>query len=430
MTDLLAGIRVLDFTLAAVGPFASRVLADLGAEVIHVEFPRARWADVAEQPDTRFSSAITDGTATRGEQLFLHTNGGKQSLAVNLKDPRGVQIIWDLIPSTDIVVENMTPRVMQGLGLSYATLSEINPKLVMCSLSGFGQAGLDGDLGRPCSDPTAQAMSGMNWSTGERDGKPYAVGGGIGDPISSLSGVIGILAALNGRHTTGKGQHIDVSMVEANLFVDCTTLPAVAMASSAEHAPFRNGQQNSYTFPMGPFECTGGYVSIQAPGSGPGSPWARLCALMDREDLVTTEGFRTDADRLQRTPEVIAIIEGWLCSLPSREAALEHLAEARISAGPVLSHEEILTHPFFEERGTFGSVDYPEIGPVGVVQPPYKFSDAAAHVRGRAPEMGEHNRAILSDTLGMTDAQIEELMADNVLVESPAAGRNRALAPS
>ena len=274
-------------------------LADLGAEVIHVEFPRARWADVAEEPESRFTPELIK--TSRADQLFLHCNGGKSSLAVNLKDARGVQLIWDLIPHIDIVVENMTPRVMQGLGLSYTTLSEINPSLLMCSLTGFGQQGLDGDLGRPCSDPTAQAMSGLNWATGEREpGPPYAIGGGIGDPITSVTGVMGILAALVGRHTTGKGQHIDISMVESNLFVDCVVLPPVVMAGSAEGAPYRNGQQNSFTFPMGPFKCTGGYLSIQAAGSGEGSPWARLCGLMGREDMVTDERFDSDAARLDQ----------------------------------------------------------------------------------------------------------------------------------
>ena len=424
MTDLLAGVRVLDFTLGAVGPFCTRILADLGAEVIHVEFPRARWADVAEEPESRFTPELIK--TSRADQLFLHCNGGKSSLAVNLKDARGVQLIWDLIPHIDIVVENMTPRVMQGLGLSYTTLSEINPSLLMCSLTGFGQQGLDGDLGRPCSDPTAQAMSGLNWATGEREpGPPYAIGGGIGDPITSVTGVMGILAALVGRHTTGKGQHIDISMVESNLFVDCVVLPPVVMAGSAEGAPYRNGQQNSFTFPMGPFKCTGGYLSIQAAGSGEGSPWARLCGLMGREDMVTDERFDSDAARLDHRDEVIATVEGWLCSLESREKALELLAVERISAGPVLSHEEMLTHSFFKQRETFGKVHYPGLGDVGVVEPPFKFSDADAFVRGRAPEMGEHTREILSRFLDLSDEKIEELMAENVLTESVGAKRLR-----
>ena len=423
MTDLLGGLRVLDFTLAAVGPFCSRILADLGAEVIHVEYPLTRWADVAEQPESRFEAERLRKTGA--DRLFLHTNGGKKSLAVNLKDPRGVKIIWDLIPQVDVVVENMTPRVMRGLGLSYVTLSDINPSLVMCSLTGFGQEGIDGDLGRPSSDPIAQAMSGMNWNTGDRDGPPYAVGGGIGDPITAINGVVGILAALVGRNATGRGQYIDISMVESNLFVDCTIAPAVAMFGTQEGAPYRNGQNQSYTFPMGTFKATGGYISIQAHGAGEDSPWARLCGLMGREDLVENPEFRSDQDRLQHTGEVVGTVEGWLCSLSSRDEALALLASERITAGPVLSQEEMLSHPWFIQRGTFGKIEYPGLGEVGVVEPPFRFSDAQAYVRGRAPEMGEHTREILSQYLGMDERALEELQAEKVIFESAAAVRAR-----
>jgi CoA:oxalate CoA-transferase len=411
--DLLGGIRVLDFTTAAVGPFCSRILADLGAEVIHVEWPRRRWAAAGSGKDARFTRETLQ---TSGGVLFLHCNGGKSSLAVNLKDPRGIQIIWDMIPTTDVVVENFTPRVMQGLGLGYPTLNEINPRLVMCSMTGFGQQGLDGDTGRPCSDPTAQAMSGLNWITGERDGPPYAIGGGLGDTMTSMTGATAILAALLHRQTSGRGQHIDLSMVESCAYLDCTVLPSV-VANDGINRYFRNGQQNSYTFPMGPFKITGGYISIQAPGSGPDSPWGRLCTLMGREDLLGDERLRDDASRLQYTDEVIGYVETWLCSLASREEGLALLGEARISSGPVLSQEEMLTYPLYQQRGTFGKVQYPGLGDVGVVQPPFKFSDARAFVRGRAPEAGEHTRPLLRSWLGKTDEEIEELITSGVLYE-------------
>jgi crotonobetainyl-CoA:carnitine CoA-transferase CaiB-like acyl-CoA transferase len=421
--DLLGGIRVLDFTTAAVGPFCSRILADLGADVIHVEFPRARWAAAGTGRDARFTPETLQ---TSGGILFLHCNGGKSSLAVNLKDPRGVRIIWDMIPTTDVVVENFTPRVMQGLGLGYAALSEINPLLVMCSLTGFGQHGLDGDTGRTCTDPIAQAMSGLNWITGERDGPPYAIGGGLGDTITAMTGATAILAALVHRQQSGRGQHIDLSMVEACAYLDCTVLPSVA-ANNGVNRYFRNGQQNSYTFPMGPFKATGGYISIQAPGAGPDSPWGRLCTLMGREDLLADERLRDDTSRLNHSQEVIGYVETWLCSLSSREEGLALLGAARISSGPVLSQEEMLEYPLYQRRGTFGTVAYPGLGDVGVVEPPFKFSDARAFVRGRAPEMGEHTRAILASRLGKSDAEIDGLIQSGVLYERAAAPTETAM---
>ena len=423
---LLANIRVLDFTLAAVGPFCTRILCDLGAEVIHVEWPRVRWAAAGDDREpSRFRPEVIRGSEATGERdkLFLHANGGKKSLAINLKQPRGVDLVRRLVGISDVVVENMTPRVMRSFGLDYSALRVINPDLVMCSLSGFGQAGIDDDESRPCTDPVAQAMSGISWITGERLGPPYAIGGGIGDTSASIVGAAAILAALLGRQRTGQGQYIDLSMIEALAYLDCTVLPSVAMSGISR--TFRNGQQNSYTFPMGPFRASGGYLSIQAPGAGPDSPWGRLCSLMGRADMVDDDRFFDDARRLQHTDEVIAVIEQWLCSLEDRDAALLLLASERISAGPVLSQEEMLTHQFFQDRAMFGSVDYPEVGPVTVVEPPFKFSNASAQVRGVAPEMGEHGRDICRGLLKLSDDEVTELYAADVLYESEGARRRQ-----
>jgi len=360
-----------------------------------------------------------DGDLKPDAQLFIHTSGGKKSLAVNLKKPAGVDLIRALLPAVDVVVENMTPRVMRGFGLDYPAMAAINPRLVMCSLTGFGQQGLDGDLSRPCTDPVAQAMSGISWLTGERDGPPYTVGGGLGDTVTSMTGVAAILAALVGRTRTGMGQFIDLSMVEALLYLDCIALPEALMNGSTR--VFRNGQQNSYLFPMGTFKATGGYIALQAPGEGPDSPWGRLCHLMDRDDMVEDERFRDDLHRLDHTRDVVGAIEEWLAQFDDLEGPLLLLASERISGGPVLSQTEMVSHSFFAERGTFGKVDYPELGPIGIVQPPFKFSNANARVRGPAPEVGEHTREILRSYLGLSDDKIDGLFEAEVLYESDGA---------
>jgi CoA:oxalate CoA-transferase len=420
--DLLAGVVVLDFTLAAVGPFCSRVLADLGAEVIHVEWPRYRWggASVGDE-ETRFSPELVADPGERGSQLFLHTNGGKRSLAVNLKEPDGVALIKAMIPSVDVVVENMTPRVMRGFGLDYETLSAINPRLVMCSLTGFGQDGLDGDTARSCTDPVALAMSGLSWITGERDGAPYAVGGGLGDSVTSMTGVVAILAALFGRQATGRGQFIDIAMVEALAYVDCTALPEALMCG--RETVFRNGQQGSYTFPMGPFRGTGGFVAIQAPGAGPESPWGRLCLLMGRTDMLEDPRYENDYVRLDHVADVVDAVERWLCSFDDVETPLVLLGAERISSGPVLAPIDLPDHPYFVERGTFTEVDYPEVGPVTVMRPPFRFSHADARVRGVAPEMGEGTRVVVAELGGLSAEEIDDLFARGVLFESAGARR-------
>ena len=426
--DLLAGTVVLDFTLAAVGPFCARVLADLGAEVIHVEWPRFRWggASVGDE-ETRFTKALITEPGERGSQLFLHTNGGKRSLAVNLKEPDGVELVKSMIPSVDVVIENMTPRVMRGFGLDYEALAAINPRLVMCSLTGFGQQGLDGDTARSCTDPVALAMSGLSWITGERDGVPYAVGGGLGDSVTSMTGVVAVLAALLGREHTGRGQYIDISMVESLAYVDCTALPEALMCG--RETVFRNGQQGSYTFPMGPFRGTGGFVAIQAPGAGPESPWGRLCILMGRADMLDDDRYRTDYDRLDHVDDVIAAVERWLCEFDDVETPLVLLGAERISSGPVLAPRDLPAHRFFAERGTFTTIDYPDVGPVTVMRPPFRFSDADARVRGIAPEMGEHGRDVAARLAGLDPAAVEALFARGVLFESAGARRRNERPP-
>lgn len=421
-TDLLAGIRVLDFTLAAVGPFCTRVLRDLGAEVIHVEWPRARYDGQEFDPDaTRFRRDQMLAN-NQSDQLFAHVNAGKKSLAINLKSSEGLDLIREFVGSCDVLVENMTPRVMQNLRLTYAELKRLNPRIVMCSMSGFGQAGLNGDTTKPCSDPIAQAMSGLSWLTGEREGYPYAIGGGIADTITSLTGVSAILAALVSRNTTGEGQYVDLAMVESVAYVDCTSLPYTAMTGRQIGA--RNGAQNSYQSPMGPLKARDGYLSIQAYGEGPDSPWGRVARLCGRLDMIDDPRYRTDADRVVNSVDVVAAIETWLASLPSRDVALTLFDAERILCAPILSQMDMLSHPYFAERGTFGDVEYPGLGPVKMVQPPFKFSDANAYVRGPAPEMGEHSRELLADVLGLDDTRFQQLVEAGAVFES-AAGRAR-----
>ena len=423
---ILEGVTVLDFTLAAVGPFCSRILADMGAEVIKVEWPQARGRAADDSPLGRFSP---EGVESGAHILFLHCNGGKKSVCIDMKTPRGLELVRSLVEKADVVVENFTPHVMLGFGLDYPNLAGLNPGIIMCSLSGYGKDGLPFYPDHPCTDPIAQAMGGLSWITGPRDGPPYAIGGGIGDTVASMAGAIAIGFALFHRQRTGIGQYIDLSMVEASLFVDCTTMPYVA-ANDGATMFFRNGQQNTYTFPMGPLRAKEGYIAIQAPGTGLDSAWGRLCVAMGREELLDDPRYLTDRARIEHTSEVVSLIEGWFQSFPDDDAILVVLAEARISSGPVLSQAQILQHPFFEARGSIQTVEYPELGPVKVVEPPYKFSDTPAWVRGPAPQPGEHNGEVLMKYLGLSAQDVEALTRQGVLYESEAArGRQRGQHP-
>jgi crotonobetainyl-CoA:carnitine CoA-transferase CaiB-like acyl-CoA transferase len=411
---LLEGVKVLDFTAAFVGPFCSRIMADMGAEVIKVERP------VRDDPG-RFNP---DTMNTRNGASFLHLNGGKKSLCVDLKTDRGLEIVHSLVKQVDVFVENFTPHVVRSYGLDYPNLRALNPGIIMCSMTGYGQEGLAGNPEHVCTDPIAQAMAGLNWITGERGGDPYTIGGGIGDTITGMTGALAIGYALFHRQRTGLGQFIDLSMIESVLFLDSLGMPHVA-ANNGIPIHYRNGKQNTYTFPMGVLKAPEGYIAIQAPGQGPASAWGRLCALMGREDMLEDPRYKTDDDRLARRDEVVKIIEDWLGTMPDDDAALTVLAEARISSGPVLSHTQIYEHPHFRARGAFQPMEYPELGQIEVVSPPYKFSETPAKVAGPAPQLGEHNYDVLAAYLGMSTGEVQDLTDQGVLFETEAAQKRR-----
>ena len=420
MPGLMDGVKVLDFTTAFVGPFCSRIMADMGADVIKVERPSSDPRNRYDQPD-RFTP---EGIKTSNGISYLHLNGGKRSLSVDLKDPRGLELIRSLVKQVDIFVQNFTPHVVRSYGLDYPNLRALNPGIIMCSMTGYGSEGFGGNPEHVCTDPIAQAMSGLNWITGERGGDPYTIGGGIGDTITGTMGAMAVGYALFYRERTGVGQHIDLSMIESLLFMDSTAMPYVA-ANKGAAIHHRNGKQNTYTFPMGVLKAKEGYIVLQAPGEGPESAWGRLCMLMDRPDLIEEPLYKTDADRIARTEEIVAIIEGWLQTMSDDESALAVLAEDRISSGPVLSQRQIWEHPHFRSRGAFQIIDYPELGPIEVVAPPYRSTETVAKVRGPAPQPGEHNYEVLTSCLGLTTAEIDELTDEGVLYESEAARKRR-----
>ena len=414
MSGLLSGIKVLDFTTAFVGPFCSRIMADMGAEVIKIERP------VHNQED-RFTP---ESLPTRNGVPFLHLNGGKKSLCIDLKHPRGLEIVRSLVKQVDVFVENYTPHVVRSYGLDYPNLHALNPRIIMCSMTGYGQEGFAHNPEHVCTDPVAQAVSGLNWITGEPDGAPYTIGGGIGDTITGMTGALAVGYALFHRERTGAGQYIDLSMIESLLFLDSLGMPHTA-ANRGIPLHHRNGKQNTYTFPMGILKAKEGYISLQAPGQGPNSAWGRLCVCMGREDMIDDPRYLTDDDRLLRRDEVVGIIEGWLQGMSDDEAALAVLAEARISSGPVLSQAQIWEHPHYRDRGAFQEISYPELGPIGVVSPPYKFSETPAKVRGPAPQLGEHNHEVLTVNLGLTPAEVDALADGGVIYESRAARKRR-----
>lgn len=400
---ILSGVRCLDFTQAVAGPLGTRVLAALGADVIKVEIPSG---------DLVRTMAAHQGVSA----MFAHSNSAKRCISLDLKDEECMQIVRDLVAQCDVIVENWRPGVADRLGLGYAALSEINPTIVMCSVSGYGQTGpLSHLVG---ADPAGLAISGFTAMIGEPGEAPYWPTSGIADTSTAVNAALGIIAALFHRERTGRGQHVDIAMSDVMLFMDATNVPLAAARRGAGTIP-KPGRHHPVVAPFGIFTASDGYVVIEAWGSGPESLWGRLCGVIGRPDLIDDPDFLTIDDRQAHLPELIEILEGWLATVPTRQEAVDRLVAAGVVAAPILTPEEAVAHPIYAERAMICEVPHPTIGTLPVPRVPYRFSGSDV-VTERAPAIGEHNEEVLRDLLGYDAERIEALRRRGVLHEGSA----------
>jgi crotonobetainyl-CoA:carnitine CoA-transferase CaiB-like acyl-CoA transferase len=398
-SQLLAGVKVLDFTHALAGPACTRVLTDLGAEVIKIE--AAPHGDFG-----RGLFVIKDNLSA----LFLYTCAGKKSLCLDLKKPEGLKIAQELAARVDVVVENFTPGVMKKLGLDYASLKEINPKLIMASVSGFGQFGPWAD--HTSYDIIGQAMSGVMHMTGESNGPPQYVGNYIGDPNAGVHAALAVCASLFYRDRTGKGQYIDIAQVDSLLYLDMVNVPQYALTNGAIN-PKRFGAHHYGVAPLGVYQGKDGYVVIQAVEH----QWPNFARAIGRPDLITNPKFETNAKRLENLAELTAITEAWLRSFASNDEALKVLSEWRIPCAPVLDIGQALSHPQVQARGLVTEVAHPTLGKMPIVNTPFQLSETPRQIQGPAPLLGQHNAEVLRQHLGYPTADIARLTQAGVLME-------------
>ncbi len=396
---LLSGVKVLDFTHVLAGPMCTRILSDLGAEVIKLE--SAPSGDMA-----RSMFHIEHEQSA----MFQYTCAGKKSLCVDLKKPDGLRLAKELVAKVDVAVENFAPGVMKKLGLDYAVLKELNPKLVMASISGFGQTGPWSD--RTSFDIIGQAMSGVMHMTGEPDGPPQYVGNYIGDPNAGVHAALAICASLFYRDRTGKGQYIDIAQTDSLLYLDVVNVPYHAL-SHGQHNPKRFGAYHYAVAPLGVFKGTGGYVVLQALEH----QWPNFAKAIGRLDLITHPDFATNAKRLEHVKELAAIIETWLQSFSNTTAALDALAQWRIPCAPVLDMAGAISHPQTVARGMIGEVQHPLLGSIPVVNTPFALSEARRQLQGPAPQLGQHNGEVLTRVLGYSTREVEQLTQIGVIAE-------------
>ena len=396
----LEGVTVLDFTQYLAGPSCTRLMAELGADVIKVE------AAPAGDP-TRLRLPAVDGRAG----LFVQQNRGKRSLAVDLRRPEGIALIKDLVSQVDVVVENSTPGVMVRKGLGYDDLAAINPGIIMASVSGFGQYGPYS--GRKSFDFIAQAMSGMMHMTGDPEGPPYFVGVGLADTNAGVHAFAGIGYALFRRDRTGKGAHVDVAMTDAMFHMHEFAVQASSITGDRS-LPLRQGRHYQPASPAGTFKSPDGWIVILCTDQ----QMAFLWEAMGTPELADDPRFVTNEDRLEHRSELTELIEAWFATYPSDGPVLEALVEAGVPAGAVISPADAVDDPHFVARGTVREIHDPFIGTFHVPGFPIRFNGEAVEPEMFAPALGEHNTAVLGGMLDWSDERIAAAEAAGILVRA------------
>jgi crotonobetainyl-CoA:carnitine CoA-transferase CaiB-like acyl-CoA transferase len=399
---LLDGYKVLDFTHFVAGPTTTRLMAGMGAEIIKVE--------IAPHGDR---SREFDYVRDQRSAFFIQQNRGKKSLCVDLRRREGVDLIKQLVPKVDVVVENFAPGVISEMGLSYEVLKAINPKIIMCSISALGQTGpLAGDTG---FDFIGQAYAGITSLIGEEHGPPYMPMVAIGDVSAGAHAMGAIACALLHRERTGQGQYIDVSLLDT--YFHCQTIGVqLCSASQGTREMKASGLHHSLACPAGVFKGQKRWIIILAMTD---KQWVSLCEAIGRPDLRADARFARARDRVQRRDEIIRTIEDWLAAMPSDDASLETLRSYRVPVAPILSVREATEHPHLIARGTVRTVNDPILGEFKIPGFPLRFSGYPEELEFDAPMLGEHNASILEQYLGYTPARVIELEKSGVLHRAP-----------
>jgi crotonobetainyl-CoA:carnitine CoA-transferase CaiB-like acyl-CoA transferase len=376
------------------------MLAEMGAEVIKVE----------PYPGSDLSRGASIFRNKRS-LFFVQHNRGKKSVCLNLRDPRGMALLVELIPKVDVVVENFRPGVMASMGLGYERLKEMKPDIIMCSISALGQSGPLAQ--KPGYDYIAQAYAGVTSMIGDKDEAPYIPLVGLGDVSTGVHGALAVLAALRHRDQTGKGQHLDVALLDVYYNFHEINVHQVR-ASEGAIRPTRVGRHMTYLMPGGVFKGTNGYLVIMSFFHH----WSDICKAMDRTDMIDDPRYSTDMARLERRDEVVKIIEDWLQRFPDVPSAVAHLEKFDVPVAPVLSVEETLSHPHLRDRGTVRTIHDPIYdGELDVPGFPIKFSEFPEEPPLQAPTIGQHNEEILTKYLGRTPDEIAKLRTEGLLLE-------------
>jgi len=372
----LDGLRVIDLTRVVAGPFCTMMLGDMGAEVLKIEEPE-------HGDDSRAWAPFIHGSGS----FFLSLNRSKKSVALDLKSPDGAAALRRLVETADVLIENFRPGSLAELGFDYGAMSALNPRLIYCSISGYGQTGPAAQL--PGYDAVIQGEAGIMDMTGFPGGDPTRVGVAITDYLAGLYAVQGILLALTDRHTSGLGQHVDIALFEAMLSV--MRLPLSVLLATG-HTPTRVGNDHLNIAPYEPLRAKDGLIIVAVANPG---LWGRFCEAIERPELRDDPRFTTNTLRAANRAALKDAIEAVFAGLTVEELT-ERFRQKNVPCGRVRSIGEAIAHPQVAARDVLLAQHHPQLGTIENLAPVVRLSRTPAEVRLPPPVLGEHTSAVLA----------------------------------
>lgn len=390
---------MLDFSQHVAGPSCTRMMAEMGAEVIKLEL-----APGGEQ--TRNVGLKLNGRGI----YFIQQNRGKKSVCIDLKSEAGLQLVFDLVKRADVLVESFAPGVIRRLGLPWERVHELNPECIMCSISTFGQDGPLAEL--PGYDYIGQAYAGVTGMIGDKEQGPYIPMAAIGDTTTGAHALAAINGALFHRATAGGGgQYLDISLLDC--YFHCHEMN-VGLISASQGAinPYLPGRHHQAVAPLGVYKSKDGYLVLIAILAR----WKNFCTAMGRPELASDPRFVDDAARVAHQAELTRLIEDWLQAQVSDEHTIRLLGEHHVPVAPILSIQQAMNHPHLRQRGTVRTISDRGAGSFEMPGMPLRFSAFANNLELQAPYLGEHNGEVLGGLLGHSAERFDALVASGVLV--------------
>lgn len=399
----LEGLRVLDISRALAGPYCTMIFGDLGADVIKVELP-----ELGDESRSWGPPFVGEPNASYpGESAyFLSINRNKRSITINLKSIEGQDIIKRLAGLSDVFVENFRTGTLEKIGLGYADLSKINPRLIYCSISGYGRTGPFAEL--PGYDFIIQAEGGFMGVTGPENGPPYRVGISIIDISTGILSATAILAALHARQSSGEGQFVDISLMDSSVALLANVASNYLVGGIQ---PRRMGNAHSTIAPYEAFQASDRWFALGAANS---RQWELLCDVIGAPELKVDPRFASNKERVKNRSTLFDTLNTFFSKFEAQEW-ITRLQEAGIPCGQINTIEDVFTHPQADDRGFIVEIEHPTVGVVRSTGFPYKFSKSPADAFRPPPLLGEHNEEILVEVLGFSKEQVDRFREEKII---------------